>query len=1074
MVVSERDRKKKTAARIRATAGLVAALLALAICLVGMPVVSSLSARPLPTLPAEAKQMIIGPKGKLNLRNVPIFDSASAPSILGTGEGLEDPAKVYAAADALLARLGSAGLVSSLWSALRQEEVGLGSVKLPYDYRLTRQALAPALRPGVLASHRKELNQLASLMFLAAAHENPGSGTAVAHGAAAAYVIWAKLAQSSPDCDTQLNLAVLVSMGQFTPIPSIDAVFEAADTSCKNDPTLLWYWAMSTASTDSWREWDADIDTRYERSRQIISRLAKADQALANAASGYLELTMGGPPFVARAHASRAAQYFSKSLSDVDDPLTRWGLASALAQQGRYADAVASAMDLLGESAAWNVVPTIVKWAELSGEYASGTKAADLLTVETSKDGSAPAVAFQWAPISLRSTNVMYVWDMTAQGIGGAGGHDLWIIPYTRELPIEVGAECPEVAQAMLHLLGGQADRSARQAQADDPWYCNRQVLAVMQEVQLGDVATAKRLLAQSQGASAILEAAQDRWRVSREWSKAGAMTAIWRSVDPEDPAAWDRSGEVAFNQGDFAGARDFFQEAARLLADSQDGSEILREGDSQFDIQQQRTIEAIKLGVTEARLGDTTGAKSLLSKASLVKEEYGSVVAHSAWTQLGDLDMATSDWEGAITAYSNAVNLIKDPFTASDGAKTSYVWAGNAHGMQENNLALALYKVGRSSEAEVMARKALEWDPANPIYLDTAAFVLQGTDHERDAIAVYQRALEFDPTLFEAWNNLGVLLVHSGESPEAIGAFRMAVGLRPGYASGWHNLGTALSIGTSFQHFVESQGALARATLLDRAYSDSEPSVAFDEMIYDSGLDVSKPIPANWALATAAREPLHPFTLLMAILLGLSLVAAAFKDQLSGKVWEGLVARTQKLKVRIPGRLPVAVGIIAAVLVELWCLPSGSGGPWWMLSIGLGTAALVGLVPSLRTVMGRGGDAVHQFSWSPFLAVSVLGGLLGLGFSPMSAMTDGPTEQRTVRLWGLIGLGAGVCVAIGSTLVSGNPIARLLALVGIASWGAQVFPIAPMDGAHLSKWWSLTLTVVAAGASLLFVVPLL
>jgi tetratricopeptide (TPR) repeat protein len=1078
MSVPENDRqKKRSGARTRATAALAAALVLLSVCLVGMPTASSLAARSLPVLPLEAMGTTYGPKGALGIRNVPVFDSASAPLILRTGEGLDDPNRVYSAAGAILAQIGFPVLVDGLWSALQQEQSALpGHDRLPYDYALTEEALAPVLVPQVLASEEGQLNQLASLMFLASAHSDPGISTAVAHGAAAAYVIWAKIAQTRPNCDTKLNLAVLVAMGQSTSLATIDSIFTEATTSCQADPTLMWYWAMVTASTDPFRQWNFTIDERYQHSKQIIARMATIDSPLANAALGFLELTMSGPPFVARSHGSQAAQYFKDSLSQVDDPLSRWGLANALAQQGLYAEAVAQSREIMSVSFPWNVVPSIVSWAERSGDLRFGSHAADLLTSDTSVRHSAPTVAFEWAPVSLTTTNVTYVWDATAAGEGGAGGHDLWIIPFTRASSVYVGVVCPDVSQAMMRVLAGQADRSARDGGVNDAWYCNREVLAVMQEVELGDLAAARRLLSQSQSASAVLEAAQDRWRFSKQWSQAASITALWREVDPLDPAGWDRSGEVAFNQGQFESARRFFQQAAALLAKSQNGNDILFDGDSQFDADQQRAIEAIKLGVADMRLGDTVRANQLFSEATLVKEAYGAVVAHSAWTQLGDLDMAANDWNAAITAYSNAIGLIQAPFGGSDGEGNSYVWATNAHGMQENNLALALYKVGRTAEAEVMAQEALEWDPANPLYLDTAAFVLQGTAHESDAIGLYRTAVQFDPTLFEAWNNLGVLLLRSGDVPGAVAAFRTAVGLRPQYASGWHNLGAALSMQRTIQGFVQSQGALARATLLDRAYGDRDLSVSFDEMIYDSGLDVSKPIPAEWALATSAKETGQAFTWIMGILLGLSLVAAAFKDQLSDKVREGLVTQAKKLKLRIPLRLPVVAGVLAAVVIQLWCLPSGGpSGLWWMLSIGLGTTGIVGLVPALRAVVGTRADTeVDQFSWSPFLAVSVVGGLLGLGFSPMSAMTEEPDAPRMVRVWGLLGLAGGVCVALGSTWISGNPLVRQLAFVGIASWSAQVFPLSPMDGAYLSKRWNVALTLVAAGCSLLFVFPLL
>ncbi|MDR0415902.1 MAG: tetratricopeptide repeat protein, partial [Propionibacteriaceae bacterium] len=121
--------------------------------------------------------------------------------------------------------------------------------------------------------------------------------------------------------------------------------------------------------------------------------------------------------------------------------------------------------------------------------------------------------------------------------------------------------------------------------------------------------------------------------------------------------------------------------------------------------------------------------------------------------------------------------------------------------------------------------------------------------------MATYQAALDLDPSLFSSWNNLGVLLAQDGQAEAAADAFKHAIQAVPDYSYAWFNLGVVAAGQSGFRAFVLSQGALGKAGALDADWKGQDPVLAFDDEVYQSGLDVSKPIPPDWHLAQSVRS---------------------------------------------------------------------------------------------------------------------------------------------------------------------------------------------------------------------------
>jgi tetratricopeptide (TPR) repeat protein len=109
-------------------------------------------------------------------------------------------------------------------------------------------------------------------------------------------------------------------------------------------------------------------------------------------------------------------------------------------------------------------------------------------------------------------------------------------------------------------------------------------------------------------------------------------------------------------------------------------------------------------------------------------------------------------------------------------------------------NFGAALMDRGRTDEAMVHFRKALEIKPkfADAHYKLGVALVGRGRPEE--AIAHYQEALNLKPDYAEAHINLGIALAGRGRMDEAMTHFQQALEVEPGYAAAHVNVGVALA----------------------------------------------------------------------------------------------------------------------------------------------------------------------------------------------------------------------------------------------------------------------------------------
>jgi tetratricopeptide (TPR) repeat protein len=109
-------------------------------------------------------------------------------------------------------------------------------------------------------------------------------------------------------------------------------------------------------------------------------------------------------------------------------------------------------------------------------------------------------------------------------------------------------------------------------------------------------------------------------------------------------------------------------------------------------------------------------------------------------------------------------------------------------------NLATALEKAGRSTDAIEEYREAVRLDPAYARAIKGLANALLVAGDTREAIAGFSDLLRLDPNDAEVHNNLGFARLQVGEFPSAIESLQRALELNPEYPDASYNLARAFS----------------------------------------------------------------------------------------------------------------------------------------------------------------------------------------------------------------------------------------------------------------------------------------
>lgn len=148
------------------------------------------------------------------------------------------------------------------------------------------------------------------------------------------------------------------------------------------------------------------------------------------------------------------------------------------------------------------------------------------------------------------------------------------------------------------------------------------------------------------------------------------------------------------------------------------------------------------------------------------------------------------------LSACSN--KALKEPLNAE--AQNDYGWALRQHGdlagaekylkkaesinaglpYVHSNLSVVLLDEGKSKEALVEAKKAVDADSKKPIYLVVYGNALLGAGNVKAAISQYDAATKLRPDYENAYYNLGRALQKDGQTTEAKAALSQALKLDP------------------------------------------------------------------------------------------------------------------------------------------------------------------------------------------------------------------------------------------------------------------------------------------------------
>jgi hypothetical protein len=133
---------------------------------------------------------------------------------------------------------------------------------------------------------------------------------------------------------------------------------------------------------------------------------------------------------------------------------------------------------------------------------------------------------------------------------------------------------------------------------------------------------------------------------------------------------------------------------------------------------------------------------------------------------------------------------------------------------------------------------------------------------------------------------------------------------------------------------------------------------------------------------------------------------------------------------------------------------------------VGLGATAVLAAFVLARRAPLVSGQAGHQFSSPPAVALGLGLSVVQVPFVPVPCLSPLPTDQEQSRWRGILVL-AGVA-AVLSAVAAGlpAPVLRALAVASVAMTASALLPVRPFDGGFVRRrltQWLITLAIAAA-----------
>ncbi|MCL2785292.1 MAG: tetratricopeptide repeat protein [Propionibacteriaceae bacterium] len=511
----------------------------------------------------------------------------------------------------------------------------------------------------------------------------------------------------------------------------------------------------------------------------------------------------------------------------------------------------------------------------------------------------------------------------------------------------------------------------------------------------------------------------QDLFRRFHDLVRAKQVVLAWSSANPHSPQPHERLGELYFlaqnwkeSMAASMRALDRYPTAGLYPTDDDWGWDDLasytgpgwtqlRAAAAARQSQQYSAARAYLDSAYETQLAwDPDGME-----ADVVEEAgYADLLMLDILQEQGALGAEQGLWEDAWTFMVQSIE-VREALEHFEVEGVAITRIRTIHGTQEQVISMSARMLKDMDAAIEWAEKAIATDPFSPLFQETMAEAQRASlaeddldlDARAELIAFYYQAVNTNPSLFSSWNNLGVLLAQDGAMGEAIFAFEQALVARSDYAIAWFNLGTVLADRPGVGNFLRSQGALGQAGLISVVWKDRDPSLQFDEEIYASGVDISKPIPHDWQLDTTVRFNTTALTIGLLLMIAIRIGWDLGKDWLTGKSKQGALSvvttRMAKYTKYFYIHPVITTAITWAVLVWL----SGASGMTEIVICTAGVGLLLGLHLSAPHLIAQSSPVRHR-SFLPGSVTTAILAPFGLGFVPPAPLepSDGETVLTT------------------------------------------------------------------------------
>lgn len=843
-------------------------------------------------------------------------------------------------------------------------------------------------------------------------------------------------------CDLRLQLFGLLALDEASNPRDLETEYFRTRAICPSDPTAAWWLTHNAAahavsnSSDFITEWPSLAEMAAATLREEFPDLPHgyiglAEMLLDQAAVAERD---GRRPFETRAWRMEALSLVEQARSISDDPALLLSHARALISLERYdaADRVLSETPI-GLTNNWAFLQARLRLLQGKGDFAGILTLLRSVDPPTYPDGLSLASAstdrsgFNWFQTSPTIFTLL-----RRPSIGGG-----ILVSDTNAVRQSIRSYSSTGCFQDDFITAATVEYHGIDAEADDldEWARPRRLClgAALKEHNLNEL---------------------DVLRWAEEYDSALALAIESAELSPSEPRLWEIVGEIHSLTGTYDKAHAVL-EHARQLADSQTvaGSGLGRDMPIRL---------CLRSALAASSAGDTLTAQLTLEDCldrSLADNHYRGFDQHIerfyVASELGRIALLQGDFAEAVEQLELAVQLGQEVgdaagFVDHEGDPR---FAHLLRGAQENNLAIALVELGDHERAIEMATAALSRDRANPIFLNTLAFAHHMAGHSAEAIQHYTSAITVDQSTYPATNNLAVLLATAGSTQYAIDLWKKALQVAPDYALAWHNLGVAQA-GGNWRDLLASQASLGKAGRLDRSLRGADLTFIVDEDIRDSGLDISKPLPADWAVAANSSRLLDGFTLSMFILITVRVVWPLGLGRFVSEVANRLSKRRsgEALPSGLAHQLEVGAALISSFLILLWggrtAVVSWNG---VLLLFGV-TGALVCLPTVTRSLVGDSGLS-QQSGWIPGILLSFAAAPFGLTLVPFPGLEDSSQALSKRVLYGAAATTT-ACFVVFSILAAFTavPAARVTAILALALLGSILLPFPPFDGHRLTN----------------------